>query len=271
MKNLISLLLVTLFFGCVNNEPTTPIPDSYTAENITYANVYSDLIELKKKYEAVVTENVEYRIEIQQKIALIDTLLAKTVKYQNKYIELTIINDEIKDLANMNEKLVRIVTEENESIKLKNDSMLVILNEEQDLKDKALSENKKLKRVIRDADKIIVTGVKITPYNSYRGFFSSKTKQDVTYKADKIKSIVISFVVPHSTICSKGKYDLSIMVYSTPGNKSLQEIVSINYTGAEIPISVKFDDKSLIYTKGSHKVLIKSNGIVVYEDVLILE
>lgn len=261
MKQFIFIFLFIMIGSCRDNESTTPILNEQPVtkiEEISSDSLYNVLVELKESYSSVITENIEYKIEIKKKTDLIDTLLKKTVKYQNKYIELKIISDEIQKISSLNSELINQVTKENNILKLRDDSIVGILIKEQNYKNIILYENKKLKTVISNANKLIPTGLVVTPYSITKSFFTSKEKKSITYQANKVKSIVVSFSLPYSTICTKGVYTFNVEVYGAPEIRTLFKTVTIEYDGNEVPINVVFDDPNIIYKQGIHSVIVKS-------------
>lgn len=268
---IITLLLVLSSCGNENiNDKTTPILDRNKVL-ISPDSIYEDLVSLKTKYAEIVTDNIELKIEIGKKLALIDTLLKKTVIYQNKYIELKIISGEVKKISDNNLLLVEKVNKENTYIKLKEDSIRAELLKEKSDKYDIIKENKRLKGVISNADKLIPTAITVIPYSSYKTILTNKEKKSITYQADKVKTINVSFILPENELCRKGSYIFSVSIYNVSENSTLHKEIDVVYNGSETPVNIVFNDKNVVYDKGTHSVIIKSNNNVLANKTLELK
>lgn len=244
-------------------------------EDTSRIEVIRNLYGLLKQLGKIETKDSLLQKALQEKHNAIDSLLETTLDFKEGKINLILITKKYNKVVIEKDFIVQKVDSiHKEYVKL--------YGENYDLKDKLANEkeyssyltneNQNLKTQVTKASDVKLSGIKLIGLAETGGLFS-KTKIYETNKAAKIKQIKFSCILPKNELAKKEDKKIDIVILGVKATNTINIIkdTTVNYRCDEIIINLFLKAPLPNIENGKHKVIVRLNGKVQYNDMFIVE
>ncbi len=190
-------------------------------------NVKGELLQLKKEYEDLKTNDAKLQLEIDQKKVEIEELLKQAERHKGDSYLIAKLRKETETLRAIMIGYVHTIDSlntMNKTLIVEKDNVIKDLNQEKDKSTKLVKEKTDLQGVIDKGSKLTCFNIAATGIN----LKSDGKKQTPTNKAKRTDMIKISFNLSENKIAKAGSKDVYVRII-TPDGKEMAKNYDDNY------------------------------------------
>jgi len=253
------LILLSFFvIGCSSNQSNLDqkkaILDSIRISDSTKVELYTDLT------SKIIKLKVDFEESGDPLLNQIDSLQKFVIKYQGDAIKLQKAKTELIKFTEVNKEIILKMADlknQNDELRITNDSIKIAFVKESE----SAKKFKKMNRLIPVL--FTVKGY----YHSKKLFGKSKLVESSESKL--IEYIEISFTFAASEVVSQKEYTVITTLYDKTGNIGISKPIIFPYSGEEKSYSVIFNNDTLKFDKGNHKVSVKVDSKIYDKSILL--
>ncbi len=251
-------------------------------------NLQTELQDLKSEYENLRISDKKLQKDLEDKLAMIDSLSVLAKKHEGDAYEIYKLRKETETLRRIMKHFVQQIDSLgrlNKEITVQKEKVQVALNEEKDKVKTLKQEKEELTNTVNLGSVLKANNVKVSGVRTKSG----GKKESETKSAKRVEKIKITFTLGENKIAKKGDRAVYIRIVTPDGKemaKSLDESntfsfngskgyfatkTTVNYVNNDMPVTVYTAKSDIKFLPGKYIIEIASDNAIIGQSELVLE